>query len=318
MKIGLFDVDSTIPNLALMKISSYYKTLGHDVEFAMPLQFDDYDKIYASKIFNFKHENDAYLRFNDPNFIIGGTGVNVASKLPTEIEECNPDYSLYGIDYNIGFASRGCRKKCLFCVVPEKEGKIYSVSSIGKLLTNPKSTNLMLLDNDFFGNPQWEQISKELIESGIKVNISQGINIRSITDKQAICLSRINYRDIHFNRKSIHVAWDNIKDENLVIHGLERLMSHGILASHITVYVLIGFNSTPDEDMYRVEKLRRLKVSPFVMPFDKNDPYQRDFTRYVNNKAVFKSIPFEEYGMTRMTSREKRVHFQHSLLEYAL
>lgn len=317
MKIGLFDVDSTIPNLALMKISAYYKTLGHDVEFAMPLQFDDYDKIYASKVFNFKHENDAYLRFNDPNFIIGGTGVNIASKLPKEIEECTPDYSLYNIDYNIGFTSRGCRRKCSFCIVPKKEGKIHSVSSIKKLLTNPKSTNLMLLDNDFFGNPQWELISEELIETGIKVNISQGINIRSITDKQAMYLSLINYRDIHFSRKSIHTAWDNIKDEDFVFEGLAKIMQHGVLASHITVYVLIGFNSTPDEDMYRIEKLRALKVSPFVMPYDKNDPYQRDFTRYVNNKAVFKSIPFEEYGMTRLTSKEKRAYFQHSLLEYA-
>lgn len=313
MKIGLFDVDSTIPNLALMKISSYHKSLGHDVEFAMPLQFGDYDKIYASKVFNFKHENDAYLRFNDANFIIGGTGVDVASKLPLEVEECIPDYSLYGIDYNIGFASRGCRRNCEFCVVPKKEGKVHSVSSIKKLITNPKGTNLMLLDNDFFGNPHWEDTAKELIKLGNKINISQGINVRSITDKQAQYLLKINYRDIHFNRKSIHLAWDNIKDENLVLRGLERLMSHGILASHITVYVLIGFNSTPNEDMYRVEKLRKLKVSPFVMPFDKSDPYQRDFTRYVNNKAVFKSIPFEEYGMTRMTSKEKREQTQHNL-----
>lgn len=315
MKIGLFDVDSTIPNLALMKISAYYKSLGHDVDFAMPLEFDSFDKIYASKIFKFKHENDTYLRFNDPKFIVGGTGVDVASKLPLEIEQCAPDYSLYGIDYNIGFASRGCRRNCAFCVVPKKEGKVHAVSSIKALLTNPKGTDLMLLDNDLFGNPRWKEVVKELIDLGNKVNISQGINVRSITDQQAMYLSKINYRDIHFHRKSIHMAWDNIKDEALVFRGLERLMSHKILASHITVYVLIGFNSTPDEDMYRVEKLRSLKVSPFVMPYDKNDPYQRDFTRYVNNKAVFKSIPFEEYGMTRMTSKEKRKKIHSSLFQ---
>lgn len=31
--IGLIDVDSKIPNLALMKLSTYYKSIGETVEF---------------------------------------------------------------------------------------------------------------------------------------------------------------------------------------------------------------------------------------------------------------------------------------------
>ena len=61
------------------------------------------------------------------------------------------------------------------------------------------------------------------------------------------------------------------------------------------VYVLIGNNSTPDEDLYRVETLRALKTLPFVMPFDKTDTYQRRFARWVNHKAIFKSIEFSDY-----------------------
>jgi hypothetical protein len=59
---------------------------------------------------------------------------------------------------------------------------------------------------------------------------------------------------------------------------------------------LVGFNSTPAEDLYRVETLRGLGVNPFVMPFNKQDRYQRRFARWVNHKAIFKSVSWEAYA----------------------
>ena len=61
------------------------------------------------------------------------------------------------------------------------------------------------------------------------------------------------------------------------------------------VYILIGYWSTPEEDFDRVEILRSLKIDPFVMPYNKEDSYQKRFARWVNHKAVFKSVKWSGY-----------------------
>ncbi len=79
-----------------------------------------------------------------------------------------------------------------------------------------------------------------------------------------------------------------------MLKGLERLTRY-IKPYKVMCYVLIGFQSTETEDLYRVETLRKLKIDPFVMPYNKNDPYQKRFARWVNHKAIFKSVPWEMY-----------------------
>ena len=151
MKVAIYDVDSKIPNLALMKISAWHKQQGDEVEHYIPLLRDYYDRIYASKIFNFS--DDSML--SDERMIIGGTGWDMKKTLPDEIENMVPDYSIYNYPHNIGFTMRGCRLKCSFCVVPEKEGKPYGVSTMEEIWTQRESKHIVLLDNDFFGNPAW-------------------------------------------------------------------------------------------------------------------------------------------------------------------
>ena len=135
MKVAIFDVDSKIPNLALMKLTAYHKQCGDSVELYSPLFKKDYDKIYASKIFNFSDRS----MLDESRMTIGGTGWDLKKNLPDEIESLVPDYSLYGYPHNIGFTQRGCRLKCSFCVVPEKEGKPYGVNTIDELWTQRDS-----------------------------------------------------------------------------------------------------------------------------------------------------------------------------------
>ena len=149
-KIGIFDVDSKLPNLALMKISSYHKSIGDDVEMYMPLFHQNYQKIYASKIFKF---SDSSLLTDD--MIKGGTGIDFKTNLPDEINKQKPDYSLYNFEHSLGFTQRGCRFKCGFCVVPKKEGSPYEENTIEQIWDHRKSKFIILLDNDFFGNPNW-------------------------------------------------------------------------------------------------------------------------------------------------------------------
>jgi len=291
MKIALYDVDSRIPNLALMKISEYYKQQGHTVERFEPLWMDSYDKIFASTVFSF---SDKPL-LDKERMEIGGTGWDVDKSLPPEIEAMKPDYTFYNYKHSIGFTMRGCRFNCKFCVVPKKEGKPKTFNTVEEIWTNRNSDFIVLLDNDFFGNPQWRERIEEIKRHNLKVNFSQGLNIRIITDEQAKALASINFRNINNKSKMVHFAWDRFNDEKLIDAGIERVIKAGVKPYQMTFYVLIGFDTTEEQDLYRVNKLKNLGCNPFVMPFNRADRYQKRFARWVNHKAIFKSVSWDNY-----------------------
>lgn len=291
MKIGLLDVDSTIPNLALMKISSYYKYHGAEVEWYTPLWKDEYDRIFASKIFNFSSSELLIPEI----MTIGGTGWDVSLDLPPHMEDMTPDYSLYGYPHNIGFAMRGCRLRCSFCVVPEKEGKPKPYNTIDEIWTQRDSDFVMLLDNDFFGNPQWQDRIDELLKFNLKVNFSQGLNIRNLKPDQAAAVASVKFRNSHNTSRQVYFAWDDPRHEKLIHKGIQLCVDNGIKTNEMAFYVLIGYHSTEAEDLHRVNVLRDYGCDPYAMPYDKSDPYQKKFTRWVNHKAIFKSVPWADY-----------------------
>ena len=94
MNIGLIDVDGhNFPNFALMRASAYYKTKGDQVEWATP--FNRYDKVMASKVFTFTPDFN-YLTLQADVIEKGGTGYNIASRLPEAVENSSlMDYSIY-------------------------------------------------------------------------------------------------------------------------------------------------------------------------------------------------------------------------------
>jgi hypothetical protein len=279
MKVSLIDVDSRMPNLALMKISAYHKNKGDLVKWLDPL-FDKPDIVYASKIFNFTP--DFHYQINC-EFIKGGTGYDIKKKLPNEIESQNPDYSIYpNCDYSIQFFSRGCIRKCPFCLVPQKEGGIQSVKA---MQLNPVGKSIEVFDNNFFANHKWKNAIKLIRGCGQPVNL-HGVDARILTKEHADALNSIKHS------KQIHIAWDNPK-----INLLPKLkeITSWIKPYKLMCYVLIGFDSTPEEDLYRVMKIRELKIDPFVMPYDKANKYQNSFARWVNHKAVFKTVKWENY-----------------------
>jgi hypothetical protein len=290
MRIGLLDVDSRIPNLALMKISQWHKQNGDEVEHYMPLARHTYNKVYASKIFNFSDGSDI-----QDDMIVGGTGIDLKINLPNGIDEMKPDYSLYNYPHNIGFTQRGCRFNCSFCVVPRKEGKPKSVNTIEELWTQRSSKFIVLLDNDFFGNPDWSDRLDEIRGLGLTVNFSQGLNIRIISEKQAQALSTVKFSNINNTKKQVTFAWDQMKDEKVIKRGFQRVIDAGIKPYQMQFYVLIGFDTTPEEDMHRVMMQKDWGCDPYAMPYDKTDPYQQKFVRWVNRRAIFKSCSFEEY-----------------------
>lgn len=301
-RVALFDVDSTIPNLALMKLSTFYKQRGDKVEAYNPIEKIMYDLIYASKVFS---TSDSSM-LDKNSMIIGGTGWDFSIELAEEIESLQPDYSLYSYPHNIGFTMRGCRLRCSFCVVPEKEGKPYGTNTIEELWTQRNSDFLVLLDNDFFGNPEWRGRIEELRYYNLRVNFSQGINIRNLKLDQAQALASVRFVNLKGTAKKVYFAWDDPRHEKLIHKGLQIAFEGGIKPYQMAFYVLIGYHSTPEEDLHRVETLRSYGCDPFVMPYDRSFPYQRDFARWVNHKAIFKTVSWKDYkrNTKRMSKKD--------------
>ena len=290
MKVGIYDVDSKIPNLALMRISQWYKKQGHQTELYMPLLHSTYSKIYASKIFNYS--SSSYLT---DDMILGGTGIDLTTELDQKMKDEDPDYELYGFKHNIGFAMRGCRFRCGFCVVPKKEGKARNNHSIEKIWTQRTSDFIWLLDNDFFGNPEWKERIEEIQHLNLRVSFLQGLNIRIITEEQAHALKSVRFKNKAGTHSICSFAWDRMRDEKLIRNGIDRLKKAGIKPWQMQFFVLIGYDTTEEEDLHRVLLLKSLGADPFAMPYNRKDNYQKNFCRWVNQRAIFNSVKWTDY-----------------------
>ena len=297
--IGLYDVDSTIPNLSLMRISAHYKQQGRDTELYMPIRRHLYDRVYASKIF--KYSSGEMIT---PDMTVGGTGIDLKIELPEEMREADPDYGLYGFEHSIGFAMRGCRFRCGFCVVPEKEGRARANHSIEKIWTNRGSDFVWLLDNDFFGNPLWRERIGEIRELNLRVCFLQGLNIRIITEEQAQSLASVKFRSKSGKSSVCSFAWDRIRDEKLIRKGIQRLQAAGIKTWQMQFFVLIGYDTTEEQDLHRVMMLKGLGCDPYAMPYDKSDPYQRRFCRWVNRREVFQKVEWKDYTRKKIVEED--------------
>lgn len=281
-KIGLIDVDShNFPNFALMRISGYYKSKGYDIEWADPMFGTGYDKVYMSKIFTFSP--DISIPF-DCDVIRGGSGYDIKSRLPQEIESSLAmDYSLYPMyNFSVQFFSRGCIRRCPFCLVREKEGYIHPVEPVEM---NPNGEWIEVLDNNFFANPEWKSAVGYLMKQSQPVKL-HGVDIRIMNEEQAYYLNKLKMKG------TIHIAWD--LPEIDLTNRLREMVKY-VKPYKIMCYVLVGYNSTIEQDLYRIETLRSFGIVPFVQPYrdfeNKRVPsqYEKDLARWANNKFLYKS-----------------------------
>lgn len=289
MKIGIVDVDGhNYPNFALMKLSAWHKAQGDTVEIASPL-FRHYDRIYQSKIFTFTPDV-AYFD-GKCEVIRGGTGYNIHSRLPAEIEQSTAmDYSIYPqYPFSIQFFSRGCIRHCPFCLVHDKEGAIHPVEPAR---LNPAGKWIEVLDNNFFANPEWKSAIACLLGTRQKVNL-HGVDIRIMDEEQAYWLNRLPLR------RNIHIAWDL---PVLDLTDKLREVTRYIKPYKLMCYVLVGYNSTVEQDIFRIETLRALGIKPYVMPYrdfeNRRAPsqYEKDLAQYVNKPMIFKSCSFANFS----------------------
>lgn len=287
-RIGLIDVDGhNFPNLALMKISGWYKNEGCFVEWVNG--FESYDLIYKSKVFTFTPD-DRYV-YNCKNIVKGGTGYDIKTKLPEPIDSwLIPDYTIYpNFPFSVQFYSRGCIRNCPFCLVREKEGFITPVEPMA---LNPNGKWIEVLDNNFFANPDWQYAIKDLKKNNLPVKF-HGVDIRIMNEEQAYALNSLKLKN------GVHIAWD---DPNLNLSAQLKEITRYIKPYNIVCYVLIGFNSTREQDLFRLQTLKRFGILPFVQPYrdylNERVPsiYELDLARWANRAWLFKSCDFVDYS----------------------
>ena len=304
-RIQLIDHDSVISNLPLMKLSSYFKQLGWEVGFyseinpdAISVHVDNPSLIIRSSVFN-----KPLIRTN----LSGTQIIDICSStdfgiwLNDEIEHTRPDYSLYPKnDYSIGYTSRGCIRRCPFCVVPKKEGNPVRQWSDITEFHNTEHKKIILMDNNFFASPKWLENIKYIYNNRLELCITQGIDARILTEEMCQWLGRIkkhiwNYK---FTSHMLSTAWDLYEFKDQVVRGLTILREH-LSPANIMVYVLVSYNTTIEQDLDRVMTLHNLGYKPYVMVYNVSSgggtPLTKALSAWCNNKQLLNSCTFVEY-----------------------
>ncbi len=295
MKIGLIDVDShNFPNLALMKISAWHKRRGDMVGWWWG--WEHYDRVYMSKVFDDTYSPDIPEPVNADEIVKGGTGYGLENQLPDEIEHIYPDYTLYPEltrDTAYGFLTRGCPRACHFCIVSKKEGrKSQKVADLSEFWDGQKF--IKLLDPNLIACPQHMDLLQQLADSGAYVDFTQGIDARLLTKENVVLLNRVKKKNIHF-------AWDYMKEEKNVLNGLKLYAESSpkkVCGAYGGVYCLTNYDTTMDENLYRIYTLIDLGFDPYVMIYDKsNAPMEiKQLQRWCNSVRIRKVVPdFREY-----------------------
>lgn len=327
------------PNLVCEKLSGYWIDRGAETSLLLDYdQIDQFDHVYISKVFTDTPVPEWVLddSLRPKNVSIGGTGFyfDQAPNLPDEIEHHMPNYDLYNdfieadvqkarlakesegkefkennyrnafkeyTDYSIGFLTRGCFRKCGFCV-NKKYDHVFPHSPLDEFY-DPSRKKICLLDDNFLGCPHWREMLEELRSTGRQFKFKQGLDERLLTDEKCELLFSSNYDgDFTF-------AFDNIKDYDLIKSKLEMIRRHSD-SNYIKFYVLVGYESTDEVDIEnafkRIALLMEYGAIPYLMRYqNKNDsPWRRSeyadmyiqMARWCNQQAVYKQTSFREFA----------------------
>lgn len=300
-KIGLIDVDGhNFPNLALMKISGYHKKIGDNVEWWD--KNNKYDIVYKSKIFSNAYSKDIEDPKNTKITIKGGTGYAIKNingleifctekhkDLPEYIEKTFPDYSIYPqFDFAVSMTSRGCPRGCNFCHVAKKEGRrSIKVADVSDYWNGQKE--IRILDPNITACKDKTDLFNQYIETKAKLDFTQGLDIRLITEEDIELINKMRLRTLHF-------AWDNPKEK--LEDKFKNFANKFRRKNPGMVYILTNFDSTIEEDLYRIYTLREMRYDPYVMIYDKPNAKKelKRLQRWCNNKIIFKSCKdFKDY-----------------------
>ena len=291
MKRVLFidDPKSKYPSLPGMKLCAYHLSIGDD----FGLDIDHPDLVYISRIFS-KSEGvmDDLRVYEADEVIIGGTGYDIKSELPEEIEFMKPHYDLYpDMDYSLGYTSRGCIRNCGFCCVRQKEG-VFKRWQHPKHFHDDRFDKIRLYDNNILADKEWFfEVTKWILDNNLKVDFNQGLDVR-LLDRGIVRM--LKELDLWGN---LNFAWDFMETEKKVIKGIKLLKEYDFnLRSNIGFYVLTNFNTSHKEDLYRCKKLKSLGTNAYVMRYNmRGDYFTNKLARWCNARWIYWSCDFVDY-----------------------
>lgn len=333
MKIAIIDADligrkrHRFPNLACMKISAYHEAAGDTVELKTDYSgLSDYDAVYLSKVFTDTPVPDEVLELKNVRY--GGTGFyyDKAPCLSSAIEHQMPDYHLYDewvteklraggkprdftyyTDYSIGFLTRGCFRKCDFCV--NKNYDRVSVHSPLAEFHDPARPKICLLDDNFFGCPKWRELLNELKQQNKPFQFKQGLDERLLTEEKCAALFSSKYDGDYI------FAFDNVADARLIKEKFQ--LARNYTDAVMKFYCFCGFDRSDrwDDDfwrqdifdlLFRIEILMRNRCLPYVMRFARytESPYRGMYVtiaRWCNQPSFFKKKSLREFAIANGT-----------------
>jgi len=260
--ILLIDVDGRLPNLALMKLSAHYRSNGQTVWLGKNDCFlEGPDRVYASTLFyspRSERRNERLRLHYGDRLTLGGTGDEIASRLPDEVEALHPDYTLYPAlgDRAIGFLTRGCPFACPFCVVPPKEGGPRQVSDLSTMLEGGRLKKLILLDDNILSHPDADRFLLEMAERDILVNFTQTLDLRLIDQDRARLIRRIRCSNTRFTRRNFHFSLNH--NRNLDLAAQKYRLFDFKARDNVEFVCMYGYDTTLEDDLERLALLRSL------------------------------------------------------------
>lgn len=328
MRIAIIDADLVgrkkhrFSNLVCMKLSGYHKDKGDDVTLKMDYDgLTSFDHVYLSKVFTDTIVPDGVLSLSNLSF--GGTGFyyDKAPALPDDVEHHMPDYHLYDAwvdaqtesgkksadfsyytDYSIGFLTRGCFRRCDFCV-NKKYSRVQRHSPLSEFF-DPNRPKICLLDDNFFGCPTWRDMLDELKSTKRPFQFKQGLDERLLTEDKCEALFESRYDGDYI------FAFDNIADAELIERKIQ--LARKYTKAVLKFYCFTGFdrNDRWDENFWRndifdlfirIEILMRNRCMPYVMRFARyiESPYRGVYitaARWCNQPSFYKKKTLREFA----------------------
>ena len=328
MKVAVIDADligrkrHRFPNLACMKISGYHKAKGNSVVLLRSYAgLEQFDRVYLSKVFTDTPMPAECLKL--PKVSYGGTGFfyDTAPPLPDEIEHHMPDYHLYDswiteqlvaggkaseysyyTDYSIGFLTRGCFRKCSFCV-NQNYDRVIPHSPLAEF-QNPARPKICLLDDNFFGYGQWRELLLQLQATRKPFQFKQGLDERLLTPDRCALLFASKYDGDYI------FAFDNVAEAPLIERKIQ--LARQYTDAVMKFYCFCGFDRDGKWDeafwkqdifdlLYRIDILMRNRCLPYVMRFARytESPYRGVYVsiaRWCNQPSFFKKKSLREFA----------------------
>jgi hypothetical protein len=282
MRIALIDAHKpprkgAVYPYPLLKLGAWRRSLGDECRlFTNRVPSSGFDEAWVTTLFTYELPRALHLaraaRTMGMTVRVGGIaaslkpdffereGMEVHSGLVPEAEGRAPDFSLLQElpDYAVTFTSRGCVRRCQFCMVTRLEPH-FKVETGWSRDIHQKARRILFYDNNWLAKTpadlesDVEEIIRLRKEGNVRtVDFNQGLDCRLLTARKADIISRIHHNPLRF-------SWDGRQEDGHIERAIRLMGERG--SRDVRVYVLYNYLDTPREIYRRLHTLQELTAS---------------------------------------------------------